>query len=477
MHYLIIAVLAFALSVLGCEGKTGPAGPTGPSGAAGPAGPAGPQGSTGPAGPAGPQGPAGADGADGAQGPAGPAGPKGDKGDQGDPGDASTIDPSDLGNLLADVHHIALIQDGDAKDGSLVFNGPDFNEGTPGKNWDVALDLGESTEIVAKAATQTKDPILGVQFSWASKDDDVASVDNGMIEGLRAGESEITVTAEGRGIAVKFTVTVHSEVKSVVMTSPADGFFLSNGESVGLEATARDAAQDDKKNGIEGVDVPVDLTFMSSDDSVVSIDGAKATAEGVGTAKITAHYGDIASKAIAINVTPGGDVTHKITYTRISTDDRAFHIAKSHDYDGSAGNIAVYGPDDPRPTDILLSGGNGGSDVTYTVQIRLIDSEGNANVDNTATADNLTFTVQGVSIHVNGIADTVTGGIATITVYNDDGNGGYVSGTEDLRAATTTNAVVKAGVSRIILSYPGAEDVALPAITVTETVEEAPDTN
>ena len=37
MHYLIIAVLAFGLSLMGCEGKTGPAGPTGPAGSAGPA--------------------------------------------------------------------------------------------------------------------------------------------------------------------------------------------------------------------------------------------------------------------------------------------------------------------------------------------------------------------------------------------------------------------------------------------------------
>jgi len=34
MHYLIVIVIAFALSMMGCEGKTGPAGPSGAQGAA-----------------------------------------------------------------------------------------------------------------------------------------------------------------------------------------------------------------------------------------------------------------------------------------------------------------------------------------------------------------------------------------------------------------------------------------------------------
>ena len=100
MHYLIIAVLAFGLSLMGCEGKTGPAGPSGSTGQAGPQGVAGPQGSTGP------QGPAGADGAQGPQGETGPVGPtgpagadgapgeKGDQGEQGPKGDTGETGPA-----------------------------------------------------------------------------------------------------------------------------------------------------------------------------------------------------------------------------------------------------------------------------------------------------------------------------------------------------------------------------------------------
>lgn len=169
-------------------------------------------------------------------------------------------------------------------------------------------------------------------------------MDDGAIEALEPGTSEITVTAPARGIAVKFTATVLSEVKSIVMDSPADRFFLADGESADLEATAYDEAQDDDMAGIEGTAVPVDLTFMSADDSVIEIDGSKAIAVGVGTVTITAHYGtgdaEVKSKGIKINVTPGGDLTHKLTFTGVGEDDRAFHIAWSMDSTA----VAVYGP-------------------------------------------------------------------------------------------------------------------------------------
>lgn len=493
MHYFIVVLIAFALSIYGCEGKTGPAGSTGAAGVAGPAGPAGADGAPGPAGPAGPQGvkgdtgpagPQGEKGDTGPAGPAGPAGPQGEKGDTGEQGPAGAgSDPGAIqdivdgvvnSGIIADVHHIALIQDGDGKaeDRTVAYMAHmNFAMGTPGKNWDTTLDVGETTTITAKAATQAATPIPGVEFGWASKDEDVATVDDGMIEGHEPGTSEITVTAMGRGIAVKFTVTVLSEVKSIVIDSPADGFFLSNGESVALEATAYDKAQDADKAGTEGTAVPVEgITYMSSDDSVVEIDDSTAKAVGVGTATITAHYDDVKSKGIKINVTPGGDVTHKLTYTRISAADRKFQIY----WNADSTAVAVYGPGDTVP-DMDPHDGTGGGDVVYTVQVRLFDSEGNANVDETAdTATDLEAMVQGTGIGADGITVALQDGAATITVNNDDGD---TATDKALVVATGVNAVSGPGTARIILSYPGADDIALPAITVTSTTFVPPATN
>ena len=465
MHYFIVVLMAFALSIYGCEGKTGPAGATGPAGPKGDPGVAGQPGTPGTPGATGPQGPPGQDGAPGEK------GEKGDKGDQGDPGDASTIDPNDLGNILADVHHVKLIQDGDDKDATLVFAGPNFDTGVPGKKWDVTLDVGETTMIVAKAATQTTMPILGVDFMWSSKDATVATADGGMIEAVGTGTSEITAAALTRGIAVKFTVTVLSEVKSVVIDSPADGFFLSNGESVPLEATAYDEAQDADKAGTEGTAVPVEsITFMSSDESVVEIDGSSAKAVGVGTATITAHYADITSKGIKINVTPGGDTTHKITYTRINADDRKFHIVWNSDSTA----VSVYGTDDIGDGNDSAGAGNNNNNVVYTVQVRIFDSEGNANVDaNASTPSDLTIKLQPATGVLDAAGVTVTAlssGLGTVTVAN----GGGSIGTKALTTGAT-EAIAGPGVARIILSYPGADDIVLPAITVTEATEDPPE--
>ena len=84
---------------------------------------------------------------------------------------------------------------------------------------------------------------------------------------------------------------------------------------VDLEATAYDSEADKDADNIVMTDL---LTFKSSNTAVVTIDGSKAKAVGVGSADITAHVGDVKSESITINVSPTGDTTHKLTFTRIA---------------------------------------------------------------------------------------------------------------------------------------------------------------
>ena len=315
MHYLIIAVLAFALSMLGCEGKTGPAGPSGSAGPAGPAGPAGADGSTGatgPAGPAGAEGPAGPQGPKGDKGdtgdtgpagpageagPAGPAGPEGPQGPQGDPGNPAEIDPGAFGDILASVHHIILLKDGETdKTKGTRIDGPDFSD-------DVNLNLivGQSTSYVAIAGSPSGDPIP-VTFSWASDVEDVASVDNGVISGHLRGEAVITMTVDGRGIEVEFNVTVHDGVKGIVAETD-DGTTIPVGGTITVMATAYDAAQT-AAMGAEGNEVPnITFTWASSKPGVATVDkDGVVKAVGSGSTDITANVGDIASNKIAVSV-------------------------------------------------------------------------------------------------------------------------------------------------------------------------------
>ncbi len=261
MHYLIIAVLTFGLSLMGCEGKTGPAGPTGPAGSAGPAGPAGPQGSTGPAGPtgadgadgaqgpagpagpagadgaqgpAGPagadgadgaQGPAGADGADGAQGPAGPAGPEGPPGPAGIP-DTGGIDPIQL----AQAHHIAIkVGDGDKENA------------TGGVS--TIMRVGEDVMIVAAARAQSEKVLDGipVALTITKNADEAITLEDGMITAVGAGSAEITAVSELAGISGKLTVMVTKPIDKIVFDPDDSDYSLAAGESTGeITATAQD---------------------------------------------------------------------------------------------------------------------------------------------------------------------------------------------------------------------------------------------
>ena len=209
MHYLIIALLAFGLSLMGCEGKTGPAGPTGPSGAAGPAGPAGPQGSTGPAGPAGadgadgaqgPAGPAGADGADGAQGPKGDQGERGPEGPMGPPGEAGegvALPPG-----LAQLEEIVIRKEG--SDDNLT--------GT------LYLFVDESVQLVAVGRTQSEMDISGdLDVTWTAKEGGIVTVEDGNVMAETKGSTTIYATNELRQIRGSLKVSVQKAVDKVVV--------------------------------------------------------------------------------------------------------------------------------------------------------------------------------------------------------------------------------------------------------------------
>ena len=307
MHYLIIAVLAFALSTLGCEGKTGPAGPTGSGGAAGPAGP---QGSTGP------QGPAGADGADGATGPQGPQGEKGDKGDtgeqgpKGDKGDTGEQGPKgDKGDTgpegpqgtagegvgLPDdlleatkLHHIALRVAGADKD-------------LPANDGMVTITKGGTLQINAKAAAQNGDK-LDVQLAWESDAPFNVSVDQtGLLTANRAGKAKITVTNLARGISNSLVATVINVVDKVTLVGIPAGGRIGIGEDISLNVRVVDKDGE----GIEGATV----TFTTSNKGVVALlnpsDNAEKDKVEMVTADATGHTAD----ALTAISKSGGSVT------------------------------------------------------------------------------------------------------------------------------------------------------------------------
>ena len=288
MHYLIIAVLAFALSMLGCEGKTGPAGPTGAAGTAGPQGVAGPAGPVGPAGPAGADGTPGEKGEKGDPGERGPEGPKGDQGDPGagaDPGAIQDIiDGVVDGGVLADIHHILIFQDGEEKASRRV-NAPGFDQALE----TIVLLVDATTSLVAKAGAQNEEKI-NVTFSWNVKDVAFASVDeDGTVTGLSNGTTNVILSVDGRGIEVEIPITVYKGVDTVTLTPDGAGP-LRVGDTRILTARALDESDADK-----GVIIPgIEFVWESSDEDVATVKADKdnsamatVTAKGAGSATIT----------------------------------------------------------------------------------------------------------------------------------------------------------------------------------------------
>ena len=330
MHYLIIAVLAFGLSLMGCEGKTGPAGPAGTAGQQGAQGPQGPQGATGP------QGPAGQDGERGPEGPQGPQGEKGEKGDpgergpegpQGPPGDAAGL-PDDLLDATK-LHHIALRVSGADKD-------------LPQTNATVTMTNGETLQLLAKAAAQNGE-ILDVQLVWTSDAPFNVSVDqSGLLTANRSGSAKITATNPVRGISASVVVTSINVVDKVALTSTPSGRM-----GIGTDITLVATATDKDGEAIEGATV----TFTTSSKGVVALlkdggekdkvemvtdDGGQveimAVSKGGGSATITAASGTKSGSA-SYTVT-GATTPYRI---EVLTYDSTIEVAPSGDgtFDGS----------------------------------------------------------------------------------------------------------------------------------------------
>ena len=440
MHYLIIAVLAFGLSLMGCEGKTGPAGPSGTAGVAGPAGPAGPQGSTGPQGPAGPEGPAGPQGEKGDTGDTGdtgPAGPQGEKGDTGDTGPAGSEGPQgpkgdtgesglptdipDLGTILADIHHIKITRG--SNDKSYFYVAPNFDQGSEkmdgsgGKLSPLNLIAGTEDMLTVKAASQSGDALTAVTFTWSSNSDEVASIDgDGMVEAGLSGEAKFTLMVDGRGIEVSIDVKVSGAIDHVLVAGPGTqkttkdaGYSLTMPEGSSLKLTA--TAHEKDASSISGAS----FSWASSNPAVASVDGGTVNANGEGSASITASSGGKTSKPVKITVTEIGEFQYRLRAVRKS--DHTLNTARKNDDEDHAdyGKPAMaaddFDPASPAPVE-------GTTMVTYTIRVEERNEDGNWVVDTDGAGSGLEITLatnNPAVIHFNHDNDTDTNDVSNMT--------------------------------------------------------------
>ena len=362
-----------------------------------------------------------------------------------------------------------LTQVGGGDDAKATFGGGDFTI-DEADDWDSTLNVGESLTIVAKAGSEDGNPVLGVSFLFSTDDNTVLAVtddgaNTGMIEAVGSGTGTVSVTLVGRGIDLEFDIHSLAEVKLVEIDSPADGHFMLVGESVDLEATAYDSDSDKDADNIVMTDL---LTFKSSNTAVVTIDGSKAKAVGVGSADITAHVGDVESDAITINVSPTGDTTHRLTFTRIAA--ASLEITRTvNDPTANNGDGDFYN----------YTGGNTDTagQIQFTVHIRTLNADGTATLSDITADTGLSARVQGddgvilTDLAADATIEPLTGtpGVFTITI---GGSGGDATSGALEAPDPDTRVWGDTGNARLIVSYDTgsnyAEDVVLPAVTVVD---------
>lgn len=156
------------------------------------------------------------------------------------------------------------------------------------------VEVGKTITLTAKVSPENA---TDKTVTWTSDNNEVATVKDGVVTGVKAGEATITASAGGKNATVKVTVkaaatsggeTTTIAVTEVKITSTVTE--VTAGETITLTAEVLPADATDKT-----------VTWSSSDTAIATVDSTgKVTGVAAGTATITAKAGE---KTNAVDVT------------------------------------------------------------------------------------------------------------------------------------------------------------------------------
>lgn len=142
------------------------------------------------------------------------------------------------------------------------------------------MPVGESRTIIPTVRDMAGKPAPATSVTWTTSSTQVVRVSNGTITSIAPGIAVVTATAFGKSATVVVTVT--APAIATITVSPAT-LSLPVGSTGSLVAVAR---------GSNGVTVPgVAVTWSSSDNKIVRVDGGTLTGVSAGTAVITGSAG------------------------------------------------------------------------------------------------------------------------------------------------------------------------------------------
>ena len=197
-------------------------------------------------------------------------------------------------------------------------------------------------------SVETVPAAISVPLTYVSSDPLVATVDeNGKVTGVSKGTADITVAYGETVVSNALTITVTDPIKPTAIT-------------ISGEAEVALTVGDIKKFIVTTTPevIEVELSFKSSDETVLSIDNdGNAEALVAGTAKVTAYFGEVVSNEITVTVTGDPLVAHTYNFKDFGSTST---VADATEFATSIKGKIVEGE-----TDIIESVADGLSKVYY----------------------------------------------------------------------------------------------------------------
>lgn len=151
-----------------------------------------------------------------------------------------------------------------------------------------SISLNKNTVSIEEGKTETLvasiNPVNATNsnVSWTISNENVATVEDGIITAVSAGVCTITVTSEDGGFSSSCEITViHPTISVTGISLDKSTVDMIIGESQTIYATLTPSNADNQK-----------ISWTSSDNSIVTVSNGVLTANGIGTASITAISDD-----------------------------------------------------------------------------------------------------------------------------------------------------------------------------------------
>lgn len=231
---------------------------------------------------------------------------------------------------------------------------------------ELALEVGKTGTL--EAIVEPSDA-TNKNVTWSSSNPEVATVDNGVVTAVSAGEAIITVTTEdgAKTATCKVTVNAPQTVPVTGVTLDKTSLDLKTGDNTTLTATVNPESATNK-----------DVTWISDKPEIAAVEGGTVTAKAAGTA------------IIAVTTIDGGKIaTCKVTVTPKTVPVSGIQVQ---------GAASIYVGDTTKLTATVTPTNATNQKVTWS-----------SNNESVAT------------VGTDGTVTAVSAGTATITVTTEDG--------------------------------------------------------